>query len=63
MKRTLGYGASTCSYRDWIGTDLIVFFGSSTPNKLPGMSLRRTTKLYERTKNEITLSQVERIRL
>src|SRR5260370_36494209 len=35
MKRTLGYGASTCSYRDWIGTDLIVFFGSNTPNTQP----------------------------
>jgi molybdopterin-dependent oxidoreductase alpha subunit len=35
MTRTLGYGASTCSYRDWIGTDLIVFFGSNTPNNQP----------------------------
>jgi len=35
MKRTLGYGASTCSYRDWIGTDLIVFIGSNTPNNQP----------------------------
>jgi len=35
MKKTLGYGASTCSYRDWIGTDLIVFFGSNTPNNQP----------------------------
>jgi molybdopterin-dependent oxidoreductase alpha subunit len=35
MKRTLGYGASTCSYRDWIGTDLIVFFGSNTANNQP----------------------------
>jgi molybdopterin-dependent oxidoreductase alpha subunit len=43
MKRALGHGASTCSYRDWIGTDLIVFFGSNTPNNQPV-----TTKyLYE----------------
>jgi molybdopterin-dependent oxidoreductase alpha subunit len=35
MKRTVGYGATTCSYRDWIGTDLIVFFGSNTPNNQP----------------------------
>ncbi len=35
MKRTLGYGATTCSYRDWLGTDLIVFFGSNTPNNQP----------------------------
>jgi molybdopterin-dependent oxidoreductase alpha subunit len=35
MKRTLGHGASTCSYADWIGSDLIVFFGSNTPNNQP----------------------------
>jgi len=35
MKKQLGYGATTCSYRDWIGTDLIVFFGSNTPNNQP----------------------------
>jgi len=35
MKRALGYGASTCSYRDWIGTDLIVFFGSNAPSNQP----------------------------
>jgi molybdopterin-dependent oxidoreductase alpha subunit len=35
MKRTIGYGATTCSYTDWIGTDLIVFFGSNTPNNQP----------------------------
>ena len=35
MKRTVGYGATTCSYADWIGTDLIVFFGSNTANNQP----------------------------
>jgi molybdopterin-dependent oxidoreductase alpha subunit len=35
MKRTVGYGATTCSYTDWIGSDLIVFFGSNTPNNQP----------------------------
>jgi len=35
MKDSLGYGASTGSYRDWIGADLIVFFGSNTPNNQP----------------------------
>ena len=35
LKQALGVGASTCSYRDWIGTDLIVFFGSNTPNNQP----------------------------
>jgi molybdopterin-dependent oxidoreductase alpha subunit len=35
MKKSLGYGASTCSYADWIGSELIVFFGSNTPNNQP----------------------------
>lgn len=35
MKRTLGVAASTCSYADWIGTDLLVFFGSDVPNNQP----------------------------
>ncbi|MBI4243143.1 MAG: FdhF/YdeP family oxidoreductase [Planctomycetes bacterium] len=35
MKETLGVSASTCSYTDWIGTDLLVFFGSNTPNNQP----------------------------
>jgi molybdopterin-dependent oxidoreductase alpha subunit len=35
LKQSLGVGASTCSYSDWIGTDLLVFFGSNTPNNQP----------------------------
>ena len=35
MKATLGYGASTCSYADWLDADLIVFFGSNAPNNQP----------------------------
>ena len=35
MKRTLGYGATTCSYADWIGSDLVVFFGSNAANNQP----------------------------
>ncbi|HSP97990.1 MAG TPA: FdhF/YdeP family oxidoreductase [Candidatus Dormibacteraeota bacterium] len=35
MKRALGVAASTCSYRDWWGTDLIVFFGSNPANDQP----------------------------
>ena len=35
MKQTLGVAASTCSYADWIGTDLLVFFGSDVPNNQP----------------------------
>ena len=26
MKASLGVAATTCSYRDWYGTDLVVFF-------------------------------------
>jgi molybdopterin-dependent oxidoreductase alpha subunit len=35
MKTTLGHGASTCSYVDWLDSDLIVFFGANTPNNQP----------------------------
>jgi molybdopterin-dependent oxidoreductase alpha subunit len=35
LKQTLGVPASTCSYSDWIGTDLLVLFGSNTPNNQP----------------------------
>src|ERR1051325_1918988 len=35
MKYALGVAASTCSYRDWLGTDLIVFFGANPANDQP----------------------------
>jgi molybdopterin-dependent oxidoreductase alpha subunit len=35
MKATLGYGASTCSYQDWLHADLIVLFGSNAANNQP----------------------------
>ena len=35
LKRSIGYAASTCSYSDWIGTDLLVFFGSHVANNQP----------------------------
>lgn len=35
MKHALGVAASTCSYTDWYGTDLIVFFGSNPANDQP----------------------------
>ena len=35
MKGMLGYGASSCSYVDWLGADLIVFFGANTPSNQP----------------------------
>jgi len=35
LKQSLGVAASTCSYTDWIGSDLVVFFGSDVPNNQP----------------------------
>lgn len=35
MKRTLGVAASTCSYKDWLEADVIVFFGSNPANDQP----------------------------
>ncbi len=35
MKRTIGVAASTCSYKDWYGADIIVFFGSNPANDQP----------------------------
>lgn len=35
LKQTIGYAASTCSYRDWIGTDWLVLIGSDLANNQP----------------------------
>lgn len=35
LKESLGVAASTCSYSDWLESDLIVFFGSDVPNNQP----------------------------
>ena len=35
LKSTLGVAATTCSYRDWYDTDLIVFLGSNPANDQP----------------------------
>lgn len=35
MKHALGVAATTCSYRDWFGTDLIIFFGANPANDQP----------------------------
>lgn len=35
LKETLGIAATTCSYTDWIGSDLIVFIGSNPANNQP----------------------------
>ena len=49
MKRSLGVAASTCSYSDWIGSDLLVFFGSNPANDQPV-----TTKYIEQAKRHGT---------
>ena len=35
LKQALGVAATTCSYSDWIGSDLIVFVGSNVANNQP----------------------------
>ena len=35
LKEALGVAATTCSYSDWIGSDLIVFIGSNVANNQP----------------------------
>ncbi len=35
MAAMLGYGASTCSYADWLDAELIVLFGSNVANNQP----------------------------
>ncbi|MEY2409394.1 MAG: hypothetical protein QOF48_2064 [Verrucomicrobiota bacterium] len=35
MKQALGVAATTCSYKDWWGTDLIIFFGANPANDQP----------------------------
>ncbi len=35
LKQTVGVGASSVSYKDWIGTDLLVFVGSNVANNEP----------------------------
>ena len=35
MKHAVGVAATTCSYKDWWGTDLIVFFGANPANDQP----------------------------
>ncbi len=35
LKQTLGVGASSVSYSDWIGSDLLVFIGSDIANNQP----------------------------
>src|SRR5262249_17829111 len=54
MKATLGHGASTTSYREWIGSDLIVFFGANTPHNQPGT----TQYVYQAPKTSAAVAVV-----
>ncbi|WLD93233.1 FdhF/YdeP family oxidoreductase [Alkalihalobacillus sp. AL-G] len=35
LSRSMGIGASSCNYKDWIGTDVLVFWGSVAANNQP----------------------------
>ncbi len=35
MKAAVGVAATTCSYRDWYGSDLVIFFGANPANDQP----------------------------
>jgi molybdopterin-dependent oxidoreductase alpha subunit len=35
MKQAIGVAATTCSYKDWFGSDLIIFFGANPANDQP----------------------------
>jgi len=35
LNRSIGVGASTCNYKDWIGTDVLLFWGSVAANNQP----------------------------
>ncbi len=35
LKETIGWGAPTCSLKDWIGTDLVILFGTDLANNQP----------------------------
>src|SRR3954468_18611155 len=35
MRHALGVAATTCSYTDWIGSDLVIFFGANPANDQP----------------------------
>jgi molybdopterin-dependent oxidoreductase alpha subunit len=49
MKYALGVAATTCSYKDWWGTDLLIFFGANPANDQPV-----TTKYIHEAKAEGT---------
>ncbi|MCZ8513549.1 FdhF/YdeP family oxidoreductase [Paenibacillus filicis] len=35
LKRSVGIGASSCNYKDWIGTEVLLFWGSVAANNQP----------------------------
>jgi molybdopterin-dependent oxidoreductase alpha subunit len=58
MKATLGHGASTCSYVDWLHADLIVLLGANIANNQPV-----TTKyLHQAKQNGAQIAVVNTLR-
>lgn len=58
LKRSIGYAASTCSYKDWLASDLVVFFGSDVANNQPVS----TKYLYYARKNGTKVAMVNPFR-
>ncbi len=58
LKTTLGIGASTVSYKDWLGAELLVLLGSNLPNNQPVA----TKYLYHAKKNGARIAVVNAYR-
>ena len=58
MKSMLGLSASTCSYKDWIGTDVIVLFGSNVANDQP-VSLKYLIEAKKRGTRIVSVNTFE----
>jgi hypothetical protein len=60
-------GSSTYAENTWRATGITIYLENDGrlehAQQMAGHESPRTTKLYDRTKDEITLSEVERIRL
>ncbi len=55
LKATLGVAATTCSYRDWFDSDLIVFFGSNPANDQP-VALKYLAEVRRRGARVLTVN-------
>lgn len=57
LKSTIGVAATTCSYRDWYATDLIVFFGSNPANDQP-VAMKYLAEAKKRGARVLTVNAV-----